>query len=47
MLIGNSVYSKRVLVLSKSKHKIPHPCSAAEESAASLTGIRDDVQLPA
>jgi hypothetical protein len=25
------------------KHKIPHPYSAAEESAASLTGIRDDV----
>ena len=27
------------------KHKIPHPCSAAEGSAASLTGIRDDDQV--
>ncbi len=27
------------------KHKIPHPYSAAEESAASLTGIRDDVYI--
>jgi len=26
----------------KIKHKIPHPYSAAEENAASLTGIRDD-----
>jgi hypothetical protein len=25
------------------RHKIPHPCSAAYENAASLTGIRDDV----
>jgi hypothetical protein len=26
----------------ESKHKVPHPYSAAEENAASLTGIRDD-----
>jgi hypothetical protein len=25
------------------KHKIPHPCSRAEDCARSLTGIRDDV----
>jgi hypothetical protein len=26
----------------RKKRKVPHPCSAAEENAASLTGIRDD-----
>jgi hypothetical protein len=40
MLVAHSVYSKPVI---KNKRKIPHPCSAAEESATSLTGIRDDV----
>ena len=25
------------------KHKIPHPCSRAEDCARSLTGVRDDV----
>src|SRR5476651_1279987 len=29
--------------LKKIKHKVPHPYSRADESARSLTGIRDDV----
>jgi len=29
-------------VVAKTKRKVPHPYSAAEETAASLTGIRDD-----
>jgi hypothetical protein len=27
------------------KHKVPHPCSRAEDCARSLTGIRDDAYL--